>query len=72
MGRVLGVPVGVGEFVNGVLVKFNETSDEPSSLPVDRWFSRAFHRQFFIKVLRGFRDGVISEIGVVPEAKTWL
>ena len=36
MGRVLGEPVGVGEFVKGVRVKFNETPDEPSSLPVDR------------------------------------
>ena len=72
MGRVLGVPVGVGVFVKGVLVELNETSDEPSSLPVDRWFSGAFHKQFFIKVLRGFRDGVVSEIGLVPEAKTWL
>ena len=39
VGRVLGVPVGVGEFVKGVFVEFDETSDEPSSLPVDRWFS---------------------------------
>ena len=64
MGRVLSVPVGVREFVKGVLVT--------GSLPVDRWFSREFHIQFFIKVLRGFRDGIVSEIGVVPEAKTWL
>ena len=29
MGRILGVPVGVGEFVKGVFVEFDETSDEP-------------------------------------------
>ena len=51
-GRVILIRFLINQSGHGcVLIKLNQSLDEPSPLPVGRWIARTYHKFFFVECL---------------------